>query len=54
MVEAVSHRSLTLDDRVRERFIRCVICGGRSGTGTGFLELFGFLLSIPFYRGSPY
>jgi hypothetical protein len=35
MVEVVSRRPLTAEDRVRARVNPCGICGGRSGTGTG-------------------
>jgi hypothetical protein len=36
MVQVVSRRALTAETRVRNRFNACVICGGQSGTGTGF------------------
>jgi hypothetical protein len=36
MVLAVSHRPPTAEARVRSRLSPCVICGGQSGTGTGF------------------
>jgi hypothetical protein len=35
MAQAVSRRPLTAD-RLRTRVIPCVVCGGQSGTGTGF------------------
>jgi hypothetical protein len=36
MAQAVSHRPLTAEARVRVRVNPCGICGGQSGTGTGF------------------
>jgi hypothetical protein len=36
MAQAVSRRSLTAEDRFRSRVSPCGICGGESGTGTGF------------------
>ena len=36
MTQAVSRRPLTAEARVRSRVIPCGICGGQSGTGTGF------------------
>jgi hypothetical protein len=36
MAQAVSRRPLTTEARIRARFNPCGICGGRSGTGTGF------------------
>jgi hypothetical protein len=35
MAQAVSHRLLTAEARIRVRFSPCVIFGGQSGTGTG-------------------
>ena len=36
MARAVSRRPLTAEARVRSRVSPCAICGGQSGTGTGF------------------
>jgi hypothetical protein len=36
MAQAVSRRPLTAEAWVRSRVIPCWICGGQSGTGTGF------------------
>jgi hypothetical protein len=36
MAQAVSRRPLTAEARDRSRFSLCGICGGQSGTGTGF------------------
>jgi hypothetical protein len=37
MAQAVSRQLLPGEARVRARVIRCVIHGGQSGTGTGFI-----------------
>jgi hypothetical protein len=36
VTQAVRHRPLTSEARVRTRVIPCGICGGESGSGTGF------------------
>jgi hypothetical protein len=36
MTQAVSRRPLTAEARIRSRVGPCGICGGQSGTGTGF------------------
>jgi hypothetical protein len=36
MAQVVSRRPLTAEARVRSRVNPCGICGGQSGTGTGF------------------
>jgi hypothetical protein len=36
MTQVVSHRPLTTEARVRAWVNPCGICGGQSGTGTGF------------------
>jgi hypothetical protein len=36
MAQAISRRLLTAEAQVRSRFRVCGICGGQSGTGTGF------------------
>jgi hypothetical protein len=42
MAQAVSRRSLTEEARVLSRVNACGICGGQSGTGTGFSPSCGF------------
>ena len=36
MAQAVSRRRLTAEARVQSRVSQCGVCGGQSGTGTGF------------------
>ena len=38
MTQAVSRRPLTAEAQVRSRVIPFGICGGQSGTGTGFFS----------------
>jgi hypothetical protein len=53
MAQAVSRRPLNAEARVRSRVSPCGICGGQSGTGTGFSPSTSvFSLSISFHRGS--
>jgi hypothetical protein len=53
MAQAVSRRPPTAEAWVRSRVSPCGICGGQSGTGTGFSpEYFVFPLSISFHRCS--
>jgi hypothetical protein len=54
MAQAVSRRLLTVEARVRALIGPCGICGGQSGTGTGFLLVLLFFLSITFHLGFPY
>jgi hypothetical protein len=42
MAQAVSRRPLTAEVRVHSRVSPCVICGGQSGTGTGFSPVLRF------------
>ena len=39
MVQAVSHRPLIAEFRVRSKASPCEICGGQTGTGTGVFHL---------------
>jgi hypothetical protein len=45
MAETVSSRPLTAEARVRSRVSPCRICGGQSGTETGFSPSTSFLPS---------
>jgi hypothetical protein len=44
MAQAVSRRPVTAEARVRTPVSPCGICGGQSGTGTGFPRALGFSL----------
>ena len=53
MAQAVSRQPLTAEARVRSQVSACGICGGRSGTGTGFSPGTSvFSLSVSFHRCS--
>jgi hypothetical protein len=54
MAQAVSHRLLTAEARVRIPVNPCGICGGQSGSGTGFsLSSSVFSYQYIFHRRSP-
>jgi hypothetical protein len=52
MAQAVSHWPVTAEARVRARVDPRGICGGKSGTGAGFLRVLRFPLHISFHRRS--
>jgi hypothetical protein len=54
MAQAVSHGPVMAEALVHARASLCEICGGQSGTGTGFYASSWFSLSISFHRSSPY
>jgi hypothetical protein len=43
IAQEVSRRPLTAEGRVRARVNPCAICGGQSGTETGFSPSYSFL-----------
>jgi hypothetical protein len=47
-------RILIAESRVRARVTLYGVCGRQSGTGTSFLRVFRFSLSISFHHGTPY
>jgi hypothetical protein len=55
MAEAISRRPVIAEARVRSRVSPCGICGGQSGTGTGFsrvLRLFAVSIITPMLHNS--
>jgi hypothetical protein len=52
MVQVISHWPLTAEAWVRVWVNPCGICGGQSGTGTGFSPN-SFPVNISFHRRSP-
>jgi hypothetical protein len=53
MAQAVSHRPFTAEARARSRFSPCRICGGQSGTGTGFSSCTSVFPCQFYYIGNP-
>jgi hypothetical protein len=54
IVHVLSGRLLTAAARVRSQIRSCVIYGGHSGTGEGFLRVLRFPLSIIISQAAPY
>jgi hypothetical protein len=54
MVQAVCHRSVTAESRIRARFNPRGICGVQWHWDRFFSEFFGFPLAISFHLRSPY
>jgi hypothetical protein len=53
MVQAVSHLPLTAETWIQARVTPCGICGGQSGTGTGFAPSSSIFPSVSIYHGCP-
>jgi hypothetical protein len=53
MAQAVSRRPLTAEARVRPQVGPCGICGGQSGTGTGFSPSTSVFPCQFHYTGAP-
>jgi hypothetical protein len=52
MAQAVRRWLLIVEAQVRSRVSPCGVCGGQSGTGTGFSPVIRFFLSVSLHRGS--
>jgi hypothetical protein len=50
IAQAVSRRLPTAAARDRSQVTSCGICGGQSGTGAGFLRVFGYPSQFSFHR----
>jgi hypothetical protein len=54
MAQAVSHWPLIIEAHVYAQVSLCGICGGQSGTGTGFTLKPSVFSSVSFHHGFPY